>query len=186
MEKPNSYSFIVNSIKHIRTAGTVFPSSAALTGKMIAGINFSRAKCFVEFGGGNGCITRKLLRNMRPDAKLICFEINPQFTQMLQRINDDRLHVVNDSASNLEIYLHALGFDKADYIVSGLPLAILDKHLTAAILANTKKLLQPQGTFIQFQYSLQSHNILKRRFSKVSVNFTPFNLPPAFIYHCSI
>jgi phospholipid N-methyltransferase len=47
-----------------------------------------------------------------------------------------------------------------------------------------KEVLKPEGVYVQFQYALKSKKLMEKHFSKVSISFTPFNLPPAFVYAC--
>jgi len=37
----------------------------------VRGIDFAHARVIVEFGVGTGCVTREILRRMRPDARLV-------------------------------------------------------------------------------------------------------------------
>lgn len=39
-------------------------------------------------------------------------------------------------------------------------------------------------TFVAFQYSLQMKNMLNNYFDKVTIDFVPLNMPPAFVYYC--
>ena len=41
------------------------------------------------------------------------------------------------------------------------------------------------GECDKFQYSLNAKDLLYKKFSSVDITFTPLNLPPAFVYHCS-
>jgi phospholipid N-methyltransferase len=52
------------------------------------------------------------------------------------------------------------------------------------ILHHVKKVLQPAGMFLQYQYSLNAYKKLKSTFKNVEVNFTPMNIPPAFVFIC--
>ena len=165
-----------------RTTGSVTPSSRYLTRKMTAAIDFSRSRCIVELGSGTGCVTRALLQHMRPDAKLLAFETNPHFVGMLEGIGDPRLQVIADSAEHISKHLDE--GELADYIVSGLPLAILPEPVTNAILDDARNCLSRQGRYIQFQYSLVSRKSLLRRFPSMRIAFTPWNVPPAFVYIC--
>ena len=42
------------------------------------------------------------------------------------------------------------------------------------------------GVYVQFQYSLNAHKLLKKKFNKVTLDFTPINMPPAFVYRCTL
>lgn len=121
---------------------------------------------------------------MRPDAKLLAFEINPTFIEELKQINDNRLILINDSAEKIEYYLNENGYTSADYIVSSLPFAMIPDTVVHSILTNADNALSENGKYIQFQYSLNAKKKLEGYFSEVSINFTLLNLPPAFIYVC--
>ncbi len=151
---------------------------------MLEPIDFKKVKCIVEFGPGTGSITNELLNHMPKDAVLLAFEINDDFCKMLEQINDPRIKIISDTAENLETYLHENNFDKVDYIISSLPLAMIPNSVVKNILTVVKKVLSPAGAFVQYQYSLNAYKKLKNTFKKVDVNFTPINIPPAFIFVC--
>jgi phospholipid N-methyltransferase len=52
------------------------------------------------------------------------------------------------------------------------------------ILSVAKKVLGTTGTYIQYQYSLNALRKLKDTFKSVDLNFTPMNIPPAFVFVC--
>jgi phospholipid N-methyltransferase len=177
--------FLSEVLKSGGTIGALSPSSSYLTEKMLKPIHFDNARCIVEFGPGTGVFTYKLLEKMRPDSKLLTFEINPAFHEELMSIQDSRLIVINDSAEKIDHYLTLHQQEKADYIVSSLPFAMIPDAVVDNILANSFEALSPKGKFIQFQYSLNALSKLKAIYSKVKINFTFLNLPPAFIFICS-
>ena len=177
-------NFFLESLKKFKIIGTVIPSSRVSAKKMIEPIDFTRAKLIVELGGGTGAITREILANMRQDAELIVFEINYPFSQTLGNLNDHRLTVVNDSAVKLVDYLKSRGIKKADYVISTLPLAIMDQTTVAKVLKEVTAALDAQGRYIQIQYSLVSREKIRKNFSVVKLGFTLFNFPPAFFYIC--
>lgn len=168
-----------------RTTGSVTPSSRFLVNTMVEPIDFTTARCIVELGAGEGCITRALLKRMHPDAKLFAFETNKELCAILQRIQDARLHVINDSAEHIGKHLRDHEQTKAEFIVSGLPLVALPKGRGTAIVDEVQRTLKDNGAYIQFQYSLSSKKDFRQRFGNVSIRFVPLNLPPAFVYVCS-
>jgi len=176
--------FFLQYLKNPRDVGSITPSSKYLIKKMISQIDFPNARYILELGSGNGCITKELLKNMDLESKLITFETNEKFCETISKIEDERLYIINDSAENILHYLEKLKIKKADYIISGLPLAILPKDTRKIILNSISKSLKENGLYIQFQYSLRSYKQIKQLFSQVNVNFTPLNIPPAFIYIC--
>lgn len=130
-------------------------------------------------------ITRELLRRMRLDARLISVEVNPVFVAVGRRIRDPRLTVRHDCAGSLRTILQELAVREIDYVVSSLPLAMMDDELVDRILEVTHGSLAADGMFLQYQYSLKHRAALERRYRDVRLSFTLRNLPPAFVYSCS-
>lgn len=172
-------------LKQGKDIGAVAPSSKYLVSKMVDPIDFQHVKCIVEFGPGTGSITKELLNRMPADSILLAFEINKEFCVLLQSINDPRLKIISDSAENLETYLKENNLSHVDYIVSSLPMAMIPNGIVKNILHVVKKVLSTKGLFIQYQYSLNAYRKLKNTFKKVELNFTPMNLPPAFVFICN-
>lgn len=139
----------------------------------------------MQLGTGTGCVTRALLRRMRPDARLVGVELNPVFVAECSHITDGRFTLRQDCASSLLRLVNELGLGEIDCIVSCLPLAIMDDTLVERILAVTHASLGPEGTFVQYQYSLRHRRALEERYPEVRLDFTLRNIPPAFVYACS-
>ena len=171
-------------LKQGNTVGAVAPSSKFLVKKMVEPIDFSTVKCIVEYGPGTGTITLELLKRMPEDSILLAFEINREFCDKLAEINDPRIKIISDSAEHLAEYLIQNKIEKVDYIVSSLPFAMIPNSIVKNILSVTKKVLGTTGTYIQYQYSLNALRKLKSTFKNVDLNFTPMNIPPAFVFVC--
>ncbi len=73
---------------------------------------------------------------------------------------------------------------QADAIISSLPLMAFPTPTVRKIIAEVKKSLKPGGIYVQFQYGLKSKKLLDKHFDDVSIDFTPLNIPPAFVYRC--
>lgn len=178
--------FIKQFIKDRKMIGAMRPSSRFLTSKMLNTIDFDQAKVLVELGPGTGVFTTEIIARMRPDAHLLVFEINDNFFEQLKKkLDDPRIHLINDSAENIAQHLTNLKLNNADVIISSLPLANFSKQLRTSIVQNAKLALNEGGKFIQFQYSLQSKKMLHEEFSDVQTDFTVWNFPPAFVFSCS-
>jgi len=173
-------NYIRQYLRNFRVTGSIVPSSRFLTRKMLKPVDFSKAKVIVELGSGDGCMTKKILAKMRKDAKLYAIELQSDFVKMLKAIDDKRLVVIQDTAERT----HSLT-PKADYIISGLPLTSLPKRVGENIIQSVLKTLKPNGSYIQFQYTLISYKKFKELFSDVKLSFTPLNFPPAFVYACT-
>mgnify|MGYP001555623505 FL=1 len=72
---------VVNSMKHI---GAIAPSSKYLANNIIKYINFEDDQIILEFGCGNGAITKQILKQMPSSSRLISLEINDPFMKHCQ------------------------------------------------------------------------------------------------------
>ncbi len=178
-------TFFSAFLKRGNTVGAVAPSSRFLVKKMVDPIDFTNVKCIVEFGPGTGSITLELLKRMPENAILLAFEINQDFCDKLNKINDPRIKIISDTAENLVEHLSQNNIEKVDYIVSSLPFAMLPNRVVRNILKVSQKVLGTSGSYIQYQYSLNAFRKLKSNFKQVSMDFTPMNIPPAFIFVCT-
>lgn len=178
-------NFFKEAVKNYKTSGTVVPSSRFLADKMLKEIDFSKARVIVELGPGNGAITHSILKKVNSSAVVICFEINDAFYEELKEINHPQLIVLKSSAEKIKEEIEKLGYDKADHIISSLPLTIIPKKISSNILLESYRFLKTNGMFIQYQYSLTYYKKLKEVFGKnIALSFEPLNFPPAFVYKC--
>lgn len=183
---PSKKSFIKQFWEERKMVGAMAPSSRFLAQKMLQNIDFKEARVIIELGPGTGVFTDRILQEMHPDAKLLVFELNDGFCNSLKkRISDPRVLIIHDSAEKIEHYLLENELDKADVVISSLPLANFPKELRNSILHASNNSLKMVGKYIQFQYSLQSKRHIKKVFPDMSINFTPLNFPPAFVYTCN-
>lgn len=178
--------FFTEFWKHRRDIGSIVPSSRFLIDKMLRWVDFQRARVIVELGPGEGCVTRPLLKRMRPDARLLVFEINEAFCDLLRdSIQDDRLEVVQASAERLHEELAARGFEAADYLISGLPFINFPDSLRQAIWKQIQKVIGQEGRYIQYHYSGKLYQQYQRLFGEVHMGYTLLNIPPAYVFACS-
>ena len=92
-----------NFLKHPRMLGSVIPSSRFLVNRLLAPVDWTRARVIVEYGPGVGTVTTEILRRMAPDAVLVAIETNADFVRFLRRrIHDPRLRLVHGSAANAD------------------------------------------------------------------------------------
>lgn len=178
----STIEFFREGIKNLKTVGTLTRSSKFVCKEMVSFIDFSAAKVIVELGAGDGVITKHILKGMRPDAKLLVFEVNEAFCEILRNIKDDRLIVVADSAEKIGDYLqkNKLGAT-ADYIISAIPFVALPDDLSYQIVEASRDHLVKGGLYVQLHYSLLVKKMYKRVFGNVDVNFVALNIPPAFV-----
>ena len=140
----------------------------------------------VEFGPGVGTLTREILKRMRHDAVLVVIELNEEFVDYLRNtIRDPRLRIVHGSAAQVRSILAEHGIAPADYIISSLPYSLFTEPIRQEIVTESRHALKAQGSLLVFQYSRRLLPYLKSSFSSVKLNFQPFNILPASIFHCT-
>ncbi|WP_232697775.1 class I SAM-dependent methyltransferase [Brevibacillus daliensis] len=162
--------------------GSVIPSSRYLSKLMMKQVNWNKTNRIAELGPGTGVFTKAILSHKHQEAQFLVVERDAQFRQMLQERFPEL--TIRYEAQKLPQYLDELCIDKLDAIISGLPFAVFPDLLRSQILDSVIESLHENGTFITFQYSLQMKSELESRFSEVDIHFTPFNIPPAFVYVC--
>ena len=176
--------FIKESLKNLKEVGTLLPSSKFVASKMIDPINFEKDILILEFGSGTGAITKEIIKKMTTRSKLICFETNESFQKELKHNFDGKITLINDSAENMKLHLNKHRITKVDYIISSIPLLILQKKTTNNILLTASEILGRNKKFVQLQYSKIMDKRLEKNFNKIDEKFTPKNYIPAFIYTC--
>ncbi len=174
-------NFFSESIKNIKTVGTLTRSSKFVCRKMVSQVDFSTARTIVELGAGDGVITKHILSQMAPDARLLSFEVLPKMCEMLEKIKDERLSIVQDSAEYLGKYLSKAGLSKADAVISAIPFVAFSEEDSYRIVEAVKEQMKPGAPFIQLHYSLLTKKMYENVFGEVKVHFVPLNAPPAFV-----
>lgn len=178
--------FARNFFKHPKMLGSVIPSSRFLIDEMLEPVDWSRAGLIIEYGPGVGSFTAEILRRMRPDARLIAVETNPDFVRFLeQKFEDPRLTVVHGSAADTERIVRESGHATADYIVSGVPFSTMPEELRQSILRATRAVLSPDGAFLVYQFSSRVLPDLQKNFEHVARGFEPLNILPAQLFFCN-
>ncbi|MBK8554291.1 MAG: methyltransferase domain-containing protein [Lewinellaceae bacterium] len=174
--------FLRESLRNLRTTGSVARSSASLCRALVENIDPLKAKVVVELGAGDGVITEFLLNRLAPDARLLVFEINEIFIQKLQqRFKDPRLVLLHDSAENMASHFALESIEQVDYVVSGIPFAVLPDALADQIIGECRNWLRPGGLFIQFHYTPHLLGFYRQKFGNARLRFVPWNIPPAFV-----
>ncbi len=177
--------FFRESLRNLRSMGSVSPSSRFLCRTIANKIDPLKAKIVVELGPGNGAITRFILNRLQPDAQLIIFEINTVFVEKIRATFDDpRMTIVHDSAENMGQHFKTLGITEVDYFISGIPFVMLPESLTEIITRSCQSWLREGGRFVQFHYSPLLLRLYRRIFGNISVEVVALNLPPAIVISC--
>jgi phospholipid N-methyltransferase len=173
-------------LKQGQTGGIV-PSQRFLVSKMIAPVPPTYRGRVIELGAGTGALTARLAARCR-GARILAIELNPT----LARVNREhlaktgvsgRVEVLTGRAEDLLPQVAGHGADKADYVVSGIPLAILEREKVRALVDTIWNALTDGGLYIQFQHSLLSRDTIRSRFPRLHTVPVWLNFPPAVVYY---
>lgn len=179
-----SITYIKNLIKDPKVA-SVSPTSANVIAKMLKGVDFENIQVLVEYGPGDGVITRELLKRLNPDAKLIAIELNEPFARELGKIDDQRLIVVHGSAEDVRSILTSRNIKDVDLVISGIPFSLVRYRTRVKILSATRVVISNEGSLIVYQASIQLKSLLQKYFKDVSVQYAWKNIPPLFIFRAT-
>lgn len=170
-------------MKPMRVAYIV-PSSRALIRRVCSKMDFSRPKVIVEFGPGEGCHTREIVKRMHPQSRLLLFELDSELAAHLkeQFREDPRVEVLHTDAVDLPRVLAEREIPHCDYVVSGIPFSILEITKKRALLQNIFDCLahDPDSAFVIYQVTAELRQHAKH-FPRIESEYCLQNLPPMFV-----
>ncbi|TSC75417.1 MAG: type 12 methyltransferase [Parcubacteria group bacterium Gr01-1014_33] len=178
--------FFKEGLKDYGGVGAWVPSSRYIVQRILKVLE-PTDRFIIEYGAGDGVITKALLRHLPADGKVIAVEINKDLVGEMERINDPRLRVLHDDARYVSRDLFGLGLPRIDAVICGVPLstrALLDRDIRAMqeeIIANSSAAMAPGGRFIFYQHTPVALPVLKRFFSDVKWQFEPRNFLPYLV-----
>jgi len=169
---------------HPRLVGALLPTSRRAVRDMLDLADLPGAHLVVELGAGTGVYTQEILSRLRPDGRVLALEIDPSMArQLAERLPDPRLRVACDSAERLGEHLSGA---TADVVVSALPFTSLGAQVRRAILGQIRAALAPGGEVLVLQYSPLIQSELGRIFPSVRRRISLLNVPPAFLFACTM
>ena len=177
------FKFLLEALRNFKEVGTVTRSGRALSRK-IASFITKEDKYVLELGAGDGAITKSILKNMHPNGKLLCFEINPNMVAVLARIDDPRLIVINDSAEKMEEYMRINDITSFDGIISAIPNIVLPKELANKIITLCKRNLKMDKFYLQVHYAKTKLALYTESFGNIETFWVLLNVPPAYVFKC--
>ncbi|WP_181814849.1 class I SAM-dependent methyltransferase [Sphingomonas aracearum] len=181
---PSPWSmFLQGFFKHPVMVGSIVPSSGKLIRKMLKPVDWANTRLFVEYGPGVGTFCREVLDRLPADGKYIAIDTNPDFIRYLRHeIADPRFFAVHGSAADVEQIVRDHGFEKADYVLSGLPFSTLPAGVGDAIGQATANVLRPGGAFLVYQFSPKCRDFIAPYLGRVDHDMEWWNVPPAQLY----
>ena len=175
----NTLDFIKTAVRDYRV-GALSASSQYTIEKIMRELN-SEHEYIIEYGAGDGVVTKEILKRLPVHGKLVAVEFNKEFFPDLKSIDDERVSILSDDVRIVAKNLRGLGLPKIDAVISGIPFSFLSPKERREIVKNTYQALASGGIFIVYQYSPFMLPILKKYFSRVELRFEPLNIPPYFI-----
>lgn len=161
--------------------GAVVPSSKYVVQKVLLSLP-PDIRYIVEYGAGDGVITKGLLSRLPSDGRLVAVERNPLLAARLREISDDRLVIVEDDVVALSNDFSQFCLPRIDAVISGIPFTFFNPATRRQIVANTHRALAPGGLFLAYQVSPLMVPYLKNAFeNRVGIDLELRNLPPYFI-----
>lgn len=178
----NRIAFLQGFLKEPQQVGSIVPSSRFLEQRLVDLTQVAEAGTVIELGPGTGGTTRKLLNAMRPDAKLVAIEINPDFLAILKKIEDPRLIVHAGDALDLERIIEDNNLDSPDVVLSGIPFSTLKRDHGEKILRSVFEVLAPRGRFVAYQVRDRVESLSRPIFGPAQVSVELLNIPPMRVY----
>jgi phospholipid N-methyltransferase len=175
--------FFKGFLKHPVMVGSIIPSSDKLIGHMLSRVDWANTKLFVEYGPGVGTFSQHILRRLAPDATYVAIDLNPDFIDYLsQTITDSRFRPIHGSATDVEQIVRDSGYEKADFVLSGLPFSTLPPGVGAAIAAATHRVIRPGGAFLVYQFRAKARDFMSPHFKRIDKAMEYWNIPPCFLF----
>lgn len=164
-----------------KQVGAVARTSKYVIRAILKNLGKKPANLIIEYGPGDGVMTRELLKHLSSKGSLVVIESNTNFNQALKKISDPRLKIINGKVQNIIPKFNRYGLSRIDAAISGIPFSMIGSADRDKIVKNTFHHLKAGGNFIVYQYSPLMLQLLKRHFKKVKISFEVRNIPPCFI-----
>ncbi len=177
-------SFVVRAWwKHPTDVATICPSSSFLTQNLASRECVRNASTLIELGPGAGGTTAAILKQMRPDSRLLAIEKMPEFREALSEIVDPRFNSeIGDAVDLLEI-LKNHGCGRPDVVISGIPFSALESPVAQEIVFAIHAALQPGGAFVAYQVRSDILQYARPWFGPAKCcDVIALNLPPLKVF----
>ncbi|HVS01324.1 MAG TPA: methyltransferase [Thermoanaerobaculia bacterium] len=181
MSRP--FDFLRGFFRNPRGVGSVWPSSRFLAQRIAEAGDAATARLAVELGPGTGAVTRELLEHLPAEARLVALEISPEFVTVLRGdIADPRLTVHLGPSTEITAALAAVGEERADLVVSGIPFSTMPAAEGRRTLEAVREALAPGGRFVAYQVRETVAELARPILGEPVIVGELLNLPPMRIY----
>ncbi len=181
---PSFALFLIRFLQRPFQVASIMPSSPMMIRRVGEKMDLSRPVVVAEYGPGEGCHTRAMLKRSHPESKFLLFELDPEFCRDLERqfADDPRVTVIQADCATLPEELAKQNLTHCDYILSGIPFSTMEVGKKRQILQKTYDSLVPGGDFVIYQVTneLRGH-ATPTIFPRADSEYFLANVPPMFI-----
>ncbi len=171
--------------RFLRNPGRVaylVPSSPMLVNDVVGEMDLTKPRIIAEFGPGEGCHTREILKRAHPETRIILFELDRELADFLKDLFEDepRVQVLHRNCCEILDVMSELEIEEFDYIFSGIPFSLMDKPTKQSLMRDVYKALKPGSRFVIYQVT----NELARygsHFDELKTKRCLLNLPPMVV-----
>jgi len=175
-------AFFKEFLKHPLQIGSVIPSSRFLERRVLEAAGVASATTVVELGSGTGGTTQAILEAMKPSAKLLSIEINPNFHNMVRKIEDERLIAHLGSACELKDILAMYGLGAPEAVISGIPFSTMPHQIGCQVIEAVSTMLASNGCFVAYQFSDCVARLCRPHLGAAQMELEFINIPPMRVY----
>ncbi len=180
-ELRNVGAFLFEFVKHPTTVGSICPSGAALTNRLVGGVSREDDGLVVDLGAGPGPVSARMLRSGIAGDRIIAVETMGVFKEIFTARCPGVRFVVADARNLKTILDREAPGQKISAVVSSLPFRTLGPRLTEEILREVRLVLRERGgVLVQYSYALWlKYPLRKNGFAPGPASVVWRNLPPA-------
>jgi phosphatidylethanolamine/phosphatidyl-N-methylethanolamine N-methyltransferase len=183
MAEDSPWLFLRKFLRHGTRVASVAPSSRFLARAMCHFVAPDRPQTILELGAGTGAITVVAAAKMHPESKLLAVELDADFAGVLAA-RCPRATVLCCDVAELSERLPALGVERVELVLSGLPTPSLPRAVNTAVFETFTR-CAPDACFSQLTVMPWYYWPLYRRlFEQVDFQLVPLNFPSGGVYHC--
>lgn len=170
--------FLFEAISNPINVGAAFPSSKKLANYIAKQVPLMDNGLIIELGGGTGVVTAALIERGIKRDNIRVIERSPALAKHLVNYFP-HVSIIQGDACELTHLLDNKEIP-AKIIISCLPLRSLPKLTIQKLGEQLENVLENDGIFIQFTYSLYSKPLLpSNKLQLIYTKYIAWNLPPA-------
>lgn len=170
--------FLFEALSNPIKVGAAFPSSKKLASYIAEQVPLMDDGLIIELGGGTGVVTAALIKRGLKKDNIYVIERSPSLAKHLVNYFP-KVNIIQGDACELANLLNNKQMP-TKIIISCLPLRSLPKSTIQKLGEQLENVLENDGIFIQFTYSLYSKPLLpSNKLQLIYTKHIAWNLPPA-------